>query len=129
MGMSLNVAFNKKVAPYDTIGADHTTLGDMIDQLEKIAKKSKLASLMQFHSMDPEEAAELFDIDPEEAGPLKWFDPKKGLVAVRGFITLLRENPKVIPKAAEILEDLESIEKELVAASEQKAKFHFAYLD
>ena len=129
MGMSLNVAFNKKVAPYGTIGDDHPTLGEGIEQLEKVAEKNKLASLMQFHSMDPEEAAELFDVDPQEAGPLEWFDPKKGLAAVRGLITFLRENPKVIPKGAEVLEDLESIEKELLIASEQKAKFHFAYLD
>ena len=131
MGMTLSVVFNKKVAPYDKLGPDHVALGDAIERLEKVAKKSKVATLSEFHSIDPEEAAEMFDMDPEEMGlpPLQWFDPEKGLAAVRGFITLLRENPKAVPKSSEILEDLEEIEQELLAASKQKAKFHFQLID
>jgi hypothetical protein len=129
--MTLSVVFNKKVAPYDTLGADHVALGDAIERLEKVAKKNKLALLSEFHSIDPEEAAEMFDLTPEEMGlpPLQWFDPAKGLAAVRGLITLLRENPKAVPKTSEILEDLEEIEQELGAASKQKAKFHFQLID
>jgi hypothetical protein len=61
MGMTLSVVFNKKVAPYETLGADHVAVGDAIERLEKVAKKNKLASLSDFHSIDPEEAAEMFD--------------------------------------------------------------------
>ena len=131
MGMSLNVAFNKKVAPYGKLGADHVALGDTVERLDKVAKKNKLPMLGEFHSIDPEEAAEMFGMDPEEMGlpPLQWFDPEKGLAAVRGFITLLRAKPKTVPNSSEILEDLKKIEQELLAASKQKAKFHFALLD
>lgn len=131
MGMSLSVVFNKKVAAYDTLGADHKAVGAAIERLEKAAKKNKLATLSEFHSIDPDEAAEIFDMVPEEMGlpPLQWFDPKKGLAAARGLIALLRENPKAVPKSSEILEDLEEIEQELLAASKQKAKFHFQLID
>jgi hypothetical protein len=131
MGMSLNVAFNKKVAPYDKHGADHVVVADAVERLDRIAKKSKLATLSEFQSINPEEAAEMFDMDPEEMGlpPLQWFDPEKGLAAVRGLIKLLRGNPKAVQKRLEILKDLEEIEQELLAASKQKAKFHFALLD
>jgi hypothetical protein len=131
MGMSFNVAFNQKVAPYDKLGADHVAVGDSMERLDKVAKKHKLAMLSEFHSIDPEEAAEMFDMDPEEMGlpPLQWYDPEKGLAAVRGLITLLREDPQAIPKSSAILKDLEEIVLELLAASKQKAKFHFALLD
>jgi hypothetical protein len=131
MGMSFSVAFNKKVAPYDKLGADHVAVGDSLERLDKVAKKHKLAMLSEFHSIDPEEAAEMFDLDPEEMGlpPLQWFNPEKGLAAVRGLITLLREDPQAIPKSSAILKDLEEIVLELLAASKQKAKFHFALLD
>src|SRR5262245_12809946 len=122
MGMSFNVAFNKKVAPYDKLGADHMALGPAVERLDKAAKKSKLATLGEFHSVDPEDAAEMFDMDPEEMGlgPLQWFDPEKGLAAVRGLIAFLRENPKAVPKSSEILADLEEVEQELLAASKHK---------
>jgi hypothetical protein len=131
MGMSFNVAFNKKVAPYGKLGADHMALGAGVEKLDKVAQKSKLATLGELHSIDPEEAAELFDMDPEEMGlpPLQWFDPEKGLTAVRGLIRLLRENPQAVPKSSEVLSDLVEVEQELLAASKQKAEFHFALLD
>lgn len=131
MGITLSVVFSKKVAPYDKLGGDHMALGDGMERLDKVAKKHKLTPLNDFHSIDPAEAAEMLDMDPEELGlpPLQWFDPEKGLAAVRGFIALLRENPKAVAKSAEILEDLEEIEQELVAASKQKAKFHFQLID
>ncbi len=131
MGMTLSVVFNKKVAPYGTLGADHVALGDAIERLDKVAKKNKLTLLSEFHSVDPEQAAEMFDMDPEEMDlpPLQWFDSAKGVAAVRGFITLLRENPKAVAKTPEILEDLQQIEQELLAGSKQKAKFHFQLMD
>jgi hypothetical protein len=131
MGMSFNVAFNKKVAPYDKLGADHIALGAAVERLDKAAKKNKLATLGEFHSIDPEEAAEMFDMDPEEMGlgPLQWFDAEKGLAAVRALMTFLRENPKAVPKSSEVLTDLEEVEQELQAASKQKARFHFSLLD
>lgn len=129
--MTLSVVFNKKVAPYDKLGPDHVALGGAVERLEKVAKKNKLAMLSDFHSIDPEEAAEILDMDPEEMDlpPLQWFDPEKGVAAVRGFIALLRENPKAVPKSSEILEDLEEIEQELLAAAKKNARFHFQLID
>ena len=131
MGMSFTVAFNKKVKPFDEIGADHMALGSAMDRLDKAAKKNRLPTLGEFHSVDPEEAAAMLDMDTEELGlpPLQWFEPAKGLAVVRKLMGLLRENPKVIPKSTEVLSDLEGVEQELLAASKQKAKFHFALLD
>jgi hypothetical protein len=131
MGMSLNVAFNKKVARYDKLGADHVALGASVERLDKVAKTRKLATLGQFHSIDPEEAAEMFDLDPEATGlpPLQWFDPEKGIAAARALIALLRENPRAVSRSSAVLSDLEEVEKELVAALKHKAKFHFSLSD
>jgi hypothetical protein len=131
MGMSFNVAFNKKVAPHGKLGADHTALGAGVERLDKVAKKCRLATLGEFHSIDPQEAAEMFGMNPEEMGlpPLQWFDPEKGLAAVRGLLALLRENPKALAHSSDVLSDLEKVEQELLAASKQQAKFHFALID
>jgi hypothetical protein len=131
MGMSFNVAFDKKVAPFGKLGADHMALGAGVERLDKVAKTRKLATLGQFHSIDPDEAGEKFGMDPEEMGlpPLQWFEPAKGLAAVRPLIPLLRENPKAVPRSSEVLSELEAVEQELVAASKHKAKFHFCLLD
>jgi hypothetical protein len=131
MGMSFNVAFNKKVPPYDTQGADYTTLGSSIEKLDKIASKRGLPTLGQFQFVDIEEMAELFGLDSSEIGlPAKqWHPAADGIAAVQGMIALLRSEPKVIPKSAAILVELEAVEQELIAAQSRKAKFHFCVLD
>ncbi len=131
MGLSLNIAFKKNVSPFGKLGADHPAVGNALQRLDNLAKKHKVAALSNFHSVDPEEAAEMLDMDPEELGlkPLEWFDPKHGLEAVQALSQLLRDHPKAIAKSAEILKELETIAQELSQAQKQKAKFHFALLD
>jgi hypothetical protein len=131
VGVSFNVAFNKKVPPYDKLGGDHMALGEGGERLDKVAAARGLATLNQFVSIDPEEAAELSGLDPEELGlpPLEWFDPAAGLAAVRGLAALIRAEPKVVPKGAALLADLEAVEQELAAAQQRKARFRFCLLD
>ena len=131
MGISFNVAFNKKVPPHDKLGGDHMALGAGGERLDKVATARGLATLNQFISIDPEEAAELSGMDPDELGlpPLEWFDPAAGLAAVRALAALLRAEPKVVPKGAALLADLAAVEQELTAAQQRKARFHFWLLD
>jgi hypothetical protein len=131
MGISLNVAFDKEVSPFGKLGGDHTALGAGGRRLDKLAAARGLATLGQFLSMDPNEAAELSGLDPGELGlpPLRWFDPASGRAAVGALAGLLRDNPQAVPKAAAILADLEQVAKELAAAQQRKARFHFCLLD
>ena len=68
MGISFNVAFDKKVPPYGTLGGDCMALGSASERLDKAAEKRGLATLGQFVSMDPEEVAEMSGLDVEELG-------------------------------------------------------------
>jgi hypothetical protein len=131
VGISFNVAFSKKIPPYGTLGGDHAALGAGGERLDKVATARGLATLSQFVSIDPGEAAELTGLDPDELGlpPVEWFDPAAGLAAVRALAGLLRAEPKVVPKGAAVLADLEAVEQELAAAQQRKARFHFCLLD
>jgi hypothetical protein len=131
VGISFNVAFNRPVPPYDKLGGDHMALGAAVDRLDKVASSRRLATLGQFVSIDPEEAAELTGLDPDELGlpPLEWFDPAAGLAAVRALAGLLRDDPKAVRDGAALLADLEEVERELAAAQRRRARFHFCLLD
>lgn len=106
-------------------------LGVGWERLDKVAADRGLATLNQFVSIDPEEAAELSGMDPDELGlpPLEWFDPAAGLAAVRALAALLRTEPKVVPGAAALRAELETVERELTAAQQRNARFRFCLLD
>jgi hypothetical protein len=131
MGISFNVAFNKNVVPYGTLGRDHMALVAGGKRLDKLAAARGLPTLGQFVSIDPEEAAALSGLNAEELGllPLQWFGPAAGLAAVRALAGILRDNPKVVPKGPALLADLEQVEQELAAAQQRRAQFHFCVLD
>jgi hypothetical protein len=101
------------------------------ERLDKLAAARGLATLGQFVSIDPEQAAELSGLDPEELGvpAPQWFDPASGLAAVRELAGLLRGEPKVVTREAALLADLEQVAEELAAAERRKARFHFCLLD
>jgi len=128
VGISFNVSFNKKVPPQDKLGDDHIALGAGLARLDKLAAARGLPTLGQFVSIDPEQVAELSGLDPEELGvpAVQWFDVASGLAAVGALAALLRDEPKVIGKAAALLADLEQVERELAAAKSAKHGSTFA---
>lgn len=132
MGISLNVAFKKKVPGHGTLGSDHTDLGDNVGRLDKLLKKAKLTELESLVSADPTEMAELLDLDEDDPGlqPEQWFDAADGLVAVRAAIGYLQTNEKALGGVRDaVLDDLRDVETELVLAEAKGVPFHFCLLD
>lgn len=66
MGISLSVAFKKKLPGAGTLGSDHVHLGDNIGRLDGVLKRAKLTELQSFLSADPSELAELLDLDEDD---------------------------------------------------------------
>ena len=132
MGMTLSVAFKKKVPGHGTLGSDHVDLGDNVGRLDKLLKKAKLTELQTFHSADPAEFVELFDLDEDDPSlePEQWFEAADGLAAVRGAIGYVEANATALRGVRdEVLEDLRDVEQELLLAETKRVKFHFALLD
>jgi hypothetical protein len=120
MGISLSVAFKKKVPGHGTLGSDHTDLGDNLGRLDKLLTKAKLTGLESFVSADPTEMAELLDLDEN--------DP--GLEPVRAAIGYVESNAAVLSKVRDaVLDDLRDVETELALAESKGVAFHFCLLD
>jgi hypothetical protein len=105
-----------------------------------------LMDLLDFYSADPAEiASELGMIsphDPEDAddlneldlGPEEWFEPTAGLVTVRqarealvadpGSLAVTVYDPRLRP--ADVIADLEAIERVLLQAHQHETRFHFS---
>ena len=131
MGMSLNIAFNKSVAPYGTLTDDHNALGNGLHRLDKVLERAKLRTLGQFISTDPEEWMDMDPDDPdaEAIPPLQWHKPAEALAAVDAAIAHLKAKPKALSWSADALDELELVRTALAAADKRKAKFHFAMCD
>ena len=132
MGISLSVAFQKKLPEHGSLGSDHTDLGDDMEQLDLLLKKAKLTELNTFLSADPDEMAEMYDLDADDPAlePEQWFEPAVGLAAVRAAVGYLESNPKALAKVrVAVLDDLKDVEQELILAEVERVPFHFCLLD
>ncbi len=108
-----------------------------------------LAELLDYSSTDPVEIAREIGMvfpgeeDAEEdlaeidLGPRDWYEPSAGIAAVHHALTELRRDPGSLARAiydpelqpADVIADLESIEKVLVMAQEYETRFHFVVED
>jgi hypothetical protein len=128
MGVAFCVVFKKDVPPHGKLGGDNMVLARGYEKLDAFADKNGLRTLESFLSQNPEELADMMDMDPEEMGlpPEQWFNASDGLAAVKALSASLRDQPKAVTKAKEMLSELEQVEAELEAAARLKVKFHFA---
>jgi len=105
-----------------------------------------LAPLLDFYSVDPAQiAVEVGMVFPHEEdgmddladldlGEREWFEPSAGLAAVRRAQRALREDPQSLAaaiydpdlRAADVLLDLDAIERTLMLAQQREARFHLA---
>ena len=142
MGLSVNVALNKKLFRGESLGKDHMALAPEESKLTSLAEKLKLTPMPKFDGSSMEEFAENCGLDLEEAAAMhglkpddpefteeKWFPPAEGLKTVRGLLTQLRKSSKGFRNATGIIADLEDIECELERAERGKALFQFRLLD
>jgi len=107
-----------------------------------------LASLMDFHCVDPAEVAVAVgmvyayeedgtdDLQEIDFGPQEWYEPAVGLAVVRCALIEIRRNPHSIAEAiydpslrsADVITDLEAIEQALLQAQQHETRFHFAFV-
>lgn len=129
MGCCLLVVFDKQVP--DAQGDEYRALGNGLTRLDKALEKAGLPTLGVLVSADPSEWMDMDEDDPYAEGlpAEQWFHPADGLATVRQAITLLRDKPKTMPHADAALRELECVERELVAAEQKQAKFHFQFAD
>lgn len=104
-----------------------------------------LAPLLDFQSIDPiaiareigmvfpgeEDGAD--DLNDIDFGPADWFEPSAGLPVVRRAWDAIQGDPESLSRAiydpslrpADVLTDLEAIERALLLARQHETRFHF----
>lgn len=106
---------------------DGSALAGALDALDSVAEELGLPKLLDFFSMDPEEAASLMEGgSPDDLPALQWFQPSKALPTVRALLKHVQEHPDEVQSAKRVLTDLTALEKILVGAQKGRAKFHLA---
>lgn len=130
MGVSLSVMFDKPVGRSRTPD-EFNALGNGLEGLDKVLTKAGVPTLGRFVSLDPDDCQDMDPDDPAALGmpPLAFFRPKDGRAAVRAVAGYLRQNPKKVPYSADLLAELELVEKLLAEAEKKGAKFYLAYCD
>jgi hypothetical protein len=148
MGSAYYIAVERQVDGLET-HVDGKSLAKC-KYLDGLANQAKVRPLLEFFSMNPEEAESIFDeVDEEEAAPEfppeVWFEAADGLDTIRGLIKVLEQGPgdlpddpvpnffpnlppfKPTPPPQEaILEDLMAFEAVLTQLDATKIRWHLA---
>jgi hypothetical protein len=119
-GISFIAAFKRAIPDLGTLGADCMEIEPALDALDKIAQKAKLPPLSGFVNHDPQG---FLGERPE------WFDPAAGLATVRGLLNDLDRSARKVKNAKQVVQDLKTLETDLVQAEQRKVRFHFVMLD
>lgn len=100
-------------------------------ELDQIAKSLSVTPLMEFFSVDPEEAAGVAEDsggDPSSMTfePEHWHEPSAGLVTVLALKQYAAEHPAAIPNEEAVLAELGEFERVLHLAKAHGVKWHLA---
>ncbi len=132
---ALFIVLEKPIPGFDS-SVNGTALSASEERLDRLAKKLKVTSLMDFFSISPQEAMDFLEGEAEATGtPLsdiprleeeKWFSATEGLTVVRALHQELVRNPKYAPKSKAIINDLNEFEKVLKRAAAEDVRWHLA---
>jgi hypothetical protein len=131
MSVALYVVTEKGLPGFDASSVCGKALETAQNQLDALAKQLGLTPLTDFISVDPEEAADFLEgegIDDVIIPAEQWYDADDGLKTVQGLLAALREEPGRLKKVKteRVVEDLDAIEKMLLAARKLRVRFHLA---
>jgi hypothetical protein len=132
MGMGLYVSLEKKVDGVDPLGNGITGKAALRaqDKLDKLATKLKVKridALISYAESDLSDLADEYGVEDEVEIPKEtWFSASDGLKTIRALVAHLKEKPDSVPESKKVQEDLEEIERILVAAEKKKVRFHFS---
>jgi hypothetical protein len=117
----------------ENLEIDHTdgkSVARAMDELNALAEEIGVTPLEQFMGQSMEDISDMLgeDIEMEDGsdGTATWFEPSAGITALERLITELKANPRRIPSATDVAEDLESYCAALRTAQAQGAKWHLA---
>ncbi len=98
-------------------------VADNLDELDALARKSRVRTLSSLGLADDPEAE---DLDSED---LEMFDPKEGIRTLEAILAKLSKDPDENPEMdypEALIEELEELRQCLEQAASKKARFRFA---
>ena len=135
MGVAHYVVLNSDVEDVDTT-MDGKALARQADALADLARSCGVSDLRSFHSENPDDVLALLESEEvlPEAETLEmpaladeqWFEPEAGLTTVRALLAALGGNPTAVEDHEAVVDELLHVERILVAAGAQGAKWHLA---
>ena len=117
------------------VGSDASVNGKALSKaetaLDQIARQLSVTPLMEFFSLDPEEAAEVVeehggDPDTMEFEEEQWHEASSGLASVRALRDYVAKQPSSGPNAGGVIADLADFERVLQSAQEQGLRWHLS---
>ena len=129
MSVALYIVAEQTIPGFDAASVCGKALEKAQNRLDALARSHDLTPVSDFISIDPDEAADFLEgegIDDVEIPAEQWFDAADGLKTIQGLLGAVRADPAKLKNADRVLEDLEAIEKVLLAADEQGVRFHLA---
>lgn len=128
---SLYIVLEQEVPGLDATSVNGKALSESEERLDEIARSLHVTPLMEFHSIDPEEEADMIescggDLSTVTLPPLQWFEARDGLLTVQALRDYLTQNPDALPNTSAVEEDLAACERVLEAAQEKRLGWRLA---
>lgn len=132
MSTALYIVLERPIPNFDAF-VNGKSAAQALERLEAVAKQLGVRPLMEFFSIDPEEAADFLGehgASDEEVvsglSPSQWFAAQEGIDTVRGLLDHLRSNRSSVANSEEVIRDLEEFERVLAMAEQEHTKWHLA---
>ncbi len=136
MGAALFVVLDPETTDVD-VSMDGKALARHADRLGELAASFAVRDLWSFHSEAVDDVAAFLSGEAEISSDTEtlelpnieataWFEPKAGLRTVETLLALLEANPGAVPESAEVMIDLESLDRILRAAEACGARWRLA---
>jgi hypothetical protein len=122
--MALYIVLEKEVPGLDAF-VNGKAVGRAEKQLAAMAQRRGVRSLMEFFSVNPDEAADFLEgegLDDVKIPSEQWFSPQEGLATV---LTLLDE-VATVPELGDVKTDLLEFKRVLQQAQAQGVRWHLA---
>jgi len=102
------------------------SLSEANEGLNRIAEQIGVRPLMEFFSMDPEEAGAFLEAEGDEPPEDEWFAPEEGLRTVRALAARLTEHPDALADATGLIEELQGFDAALSRLAQEGVRWHLA---
>lgn len=132
MGASYYLTADRPLAGITGAQLDGKALAHLDHVLESLEVYSQLGlrPLSEFFGdvVDIDGLSSEFDeaIEEEHVGEETWFDPADGLLVVRAIRQFLSGRPPIDPRQADAVEELDDLERDLLAVQAAGARWHLS---